>query len=102
MRLVTANVTALNTTLDVALALVGDVLALQEVRLAEMDQAKLNDTLKDRGWKALWGKPQPLLTQALFQVRPAPLVQGGARAGGVAVLVKADSPAQLMPRSTDR
>ena len=58
VRLLTANITALTTSFDLATALSCDVAGLQEVRLCQAGQARYKKLLAEKGWQVAWGKPQ--------------------------------------------
>ena len=61
LELVSANVTSLNSQLEAVLNFLGSLLLLQETRLGEVGQRSMGTRLRERGWQAAWGKPQPQL-----------------------------------------
>ena len=93
--LVSANVTSLNSQLEAVLQLPGSVLLLQETRLGEVGQRTMGARLRERGWQAAWGKPQPQLDGA-YNASAYNVV-----AGGVAVLARHGLPLRGVPPHDD-
>ena len=93
--LVSANVTSLNSQLEAVLTLPGSVLLLQETRLGEVGQRSMGARLRERGWQAAWGKPQPQLESSYNNSA------WNVAAGGVAVLARRGLPLRLVPPHDD-
>eukprot|EP00664_Eupelagonemidae_sp_cell27_P006048 gene6048-8598_t len=101
-RVTTINVTALTSTRSaVVVETLSDVLALQEVRLGGQAQRAMARDLDQKGWRAVWGKPQPLLAPAHrhLSARTRESIWY-AQQGGVGVLVRKGIPAHAAPRDT--
>ena len=88
----TANVTSLMPHLPYVASFDVDFLALQEVRLTIDGQKIIDESLKTYGWKAVWGKPQPIRPGTLKSITDA-------KQGGVGVLVRLRHQAGPSPRT---
>ena len=75
-----------------------DLIGITETRLGELQQRSYARRLAQRGFTAVWGKPQPLQRQRSRRRFSSWAV----RAGGVGVMVRQGTPVRAAPRDSPR
>ena len=96
LRITSANITSMNSQLDVVIRLPGQVLALQETRMGAAAQRIMTRTLADQGWHIIWGAPMPLISLGPGAT-PTPW---SAHAGGCAIAARAGTPLRALSPTT--